>query len=179
MRKLKLQELKRLSIEDFKKAKKSPITLVLDNIRSGLNVGSAFRTADGFALEKIYLCGITAKPPHREILKTAIGATESVDWEYTATTREAIEDLKKKGYILAVVEQAEDSTPLQHFQATGEQPIALVFGNEVRGVDEEIMKLADVCIEVPQYGTKHSFNISVCIGIVVWEIFRKMRLMVG
>lgn len=175
MRKLKLQELNRLSLKDFKSAEKSPIVLVLDNIRSGLNVGSAFRTADGFALEKIYLCGITAQPPHREILKTAIGASESVNWEFFEKSTDAIAFLKKQGYLIIAVEQAEGSTSLPDFEWPKEKKIALVFGNEVRGVSTEVMNEIDICLEVPQFGTKHSFNISVCIGIVVWELFRQWR----
>lgn len=175
MRKLKLQELNRLTVEAFKESEKAPIVLVLDNVRSGLNVGSAFRTADGFALEKIYLCGITAQPPHREILKTAIGATSSIDWEYTTTTHEAVAQLKKEGYYLAAVEQAEDSTSLQDFQLPMDAKVALIFGNEVNGVSEKVMELVNECVEVPQYGTKHSFNISVCIGMVLWEVFRKWK----
>ena len=175
MRKLKLQELNRLTVEAFKESEKAPIVLVLDNVRSGLNVGSAFRTADGFALEKIYLCGITAQPPHREILKTAIGATSSMEWEYMPTTYEAVEQLKKEGYYIAAIEQAEDSTSLQDFQLPMDAKVALIFGNEVKGVSEEVMNVINECVEVPQYGTKHSFNISVCIGIVLWEVFRKWK----
>ena len=175
MRKLKLQELNRLNVEAFKESEKAPIVLVLDNVRSGLNVGSAFRTADGFALEKIYLCGITAQPPHREILKTAIGATSSMDWEYAPTTYEAVAQLKKEGYYLAAVEQAEDSTSLQDFQLPLDAKVALIFGNEVKGVSEEVMEIVNECVEVPQYGTKHSFNISVCVGMVLWEVFRKWK----
>lgn len=175
MRKLKLQELNRLSVEDFKEIKKTPIVLVLDNIRSGMNVGSAFRTADGFALEKVFVCGITAQPPHREILKTAIGATESMDWEYVAETAHLVQQLQKNGYYVVAIEQAEGSTLLPEFQLPKDKKIALVFGNEVKGVHQKAMDLVDECIEVPQFGTKHSFNISVCVGIVVWELFRKMR----
>jgi len=175
MRKLKLQELNRLSPEAFKASDKTPIVVVLDNIRSGLNVGSAFRSADGFAIEKIYLCGITAQPPHREILKTAIGATESMEWEYVAETKTLVEQLKRDGYYIAAVEQAEDSTSLQDFELPMDAKVALIFGNEVKGVDVEVMELINECIEVPQFGTKHSFNISVCIGIVLWEIFRKWK----
>ncbi len=175
MRKLKLQELNRLTVEAFKESEKAPMVLVLDNVRSGLNVGSAFRTADGFALEKIYLCGITAQPPHREILKTAIGATSSMEWEYAPTTYEAVARLKKEGYYLAAVEQAADSTSLQDFQLPMDAKVALIFGNEVNGVSEDVMNIINECIEVPQYGTKHSFNISVCIGIVLWEVFRKWK----
>ena len=175
MRKLKLQELNRLTIQDFKETEKSPIVLVLDNIRSGLNVGSAFRTADGFALEKIYLCGITAKPPHREILKTAIGATDSMTWEHAEDTAKIIQQLQADNYHVVAVEQAEGSTSLPDFQLPKGKKIALVFGNEVRGVSQSAMDLIDECLEVPQFGTKHSFNISVCVGIVIWELFRKLR----
>lgn len=175
MRKLTLQELGRVSIETFKAAKKTPIVLVLDNVRSALNVGSAFRTADGFALEKVILCGITAQPPHREILKTAIGATDSMDWLYYKNSVEAIQELKKESYQIIAIEQAENSTSLQNFEIDQDQKLALVFGNEVSGVSDEVMEIIDDCIEVPQFGTKHSFNISVCIGIVVWELFRKFK----
>ena len=175
MRKLKLQELNRLTVEDFQTTEKSPMVLILDNIRSGLNVGSAFRTSDGFALEKIYLCGITAKPPHREILKTAIGATDSMAWEHVAETETVIAQLQADNYHVVAVEQAEGSTSLPDFQWPKGKKIALVFGNEVRGVSQGAMDLVDECLEVPQFGTKHSFNISVCAGIVIWELFRKWR----
>jgi len=175
MRKLKLQELNRLTVEGFKITKKTPIVLVLDNIRSGLNVGSAFRTADGFALEKIYLCGITAQPPHREILKTAIGATDSMAWEHASETSTVIQQLQADNYHVVAVEQAENSTLLPNFHLPKNKKIALVFGNEVRGVSQAAMDIIDECLEVPQFGTKHSFNISVCVGIVIWEIFRKLR----
>lgn len=175
MRKLTLKELNRLSNEAFKERDKTPIVLVLDNIRSGLNVGSAFRTADAFALEKIYLCGISAQPPHREILKTAIGATESMAWKYTETTVEAIEALRLAGYKILAVEQAEGSIALQEYVFAPEEKIALVFGNEVKGVSNEVMGLVDACLEVPQFGTKHSLNISVCVGVVVWELARQWR----
>ncbi len=175
MRKLKLQELNRLTVEGFKITKKTPIVLVLDNIRSGLNVGSAFRTADGFALEKIYLCGITAQPPHREILKTAIGATDSMTWEHVSETETVITQLQKDNYHVVAVEQAAGSTSLPDFKWPADKKIALVFGNEVRGVSQGAMNLIDECLEVPQFGTKHSFNISVCAGIVVWELFRQWK----
>ncbi len=174
MRKLKLQELNRLDVESFKKTDKTPVVIVLDNIRSGLNVGSAFRTADAFALEQVLLCGITARPPHREILKTAIGATQSMDWNYFERTENAIIQLKKDGYHVVAVEQAENSTLLQDFRLPEDQKVALVFGNEVSGVSEEAMALVDECIEVPQFGTKHSLNISVCIGVVVWDVFKQV-----
>ncbi len=174
MKKLSLKELNRISVSDFKKKDKTPIVLVLDNIRSGNNVGSAFRTADAFALEKIYLCGITAKPPHREILKTAIGATDSMDWVYFDTTESAVKSLKKQGFHIAAIEQVDKGVFLQDFEMPKEGKIALVFGNEVKGVGETIVNLADSCIEIPQFGTKHSLNISVCLGIVVWDLFKKI-----
>ncbi len=175
MKKLSLKELNRLSPGAFKMQNKTPIVLVLDNIRSGLNVGSAFRTADAFALEKIYLCGITAQPPHREILKTAIGATESVEWEYTASTLEVVQSLKTKGYRVVAVEQTDASTSLQDFQISENEKIALIFGNEVKGVSDEVIARMEESIEVPQFGTKHSLNISVCVGVVVWDLFSKLR----
>lgn len=175
MRKLSLKELNRTSIEGFKKQKKTPIVLVLDNVRSALNVGSAFRTADAFALECIMLCGITAKPPHREILKTAIGATDSVEWQYHEQTIGAVKELKQKGFTVLAVEQAENSLALQEFKLSADEKYALVFGNEVQGVTEEVMKNIDHCLEVPQFGTKHSLNISVCIGVVIWELFNQWK----
>lgn len=175
MRKKNLLELQRISIAEFKKRSKTPIALVLDNVRSGLNTGSAFRTADGFALEKIYLCGITATPPHKEILKTAIGATESVDWLYFGDPTEAVLALKAEGWQVWAVEQAENSRSLESFSVPEDGKIALVFGNEVVGVSDEVMKIVDGAIEVPQYGAKHSFNIAVCIGIVTWELFRQWK----
>jgi tRNA G18 (ribose-2'-O)-methylase SpoU len=174
MRKLKLKELKRKGVDEFKKTEKTPMIVVLDNIRSGLNVGSAFRTSDAFALEKVLLCGITARPPHREILKTAIGATSSMEWKYFEKTTDAIAALKREGYRVVAVEQAENSTMLQDFTAAKKEKIALVFGNEVSGVSEEAMEAVDECIEVPQFGTKHSLNISVCIGVVVWDLYKKV-----
>ncbi len=173
MQKKQTRELHRLTPEAFKQRPKTPVVLVLDNIRSGLNVGSAFRTADAFALQEIYLCGITAKPPHREILKTAIGATASMDWTYFATTEEALAALRQKKYAIWAVEQAKNSVLLQDFRPPADQPLALVFGNEVQGVSESVMQLVDGAIEIPQYGTKHSLNVSVCLGIVVWDVFSK------
>jgi len=177
MRKLRLKELGRLSVEAFKKQEKTPLVVVLDNVRSALNVGSVFRTADAFALEKIFLCGITAKPPHREILKTAIGATESMQWEYHPSTLEVVNHLKKEGFEILSVEQAEHSTPLQNFKFHRDSKVALVFGNEVNGVSEVVMEVVDACLEVPQFGTKHSLNIAVCVGIVVWELFKKLKFL--
>jgi tRNA G18 (ribose-2'-O)-methylase SpoU len=175
MRKLKLQELNRPDIDTFKAQPKAPVALVLDNIRSGLNVGAAFRTADAFALEHIHLCGITACPPHREILKTAIGATESVSWSYQEDTVAAITQLQGQGYTVLAVEQADERTWLQEFRWPESQKVALVFGNEVEGVSDAAMEQVDGCLEVPQYGTKHSLNIAVCVGVVCWEVTRQWR----
>jgi len=173
MRKLLNEELDRLTVEDFKKVEKIPFTIVLDNVRSLHNIGSVFRTADAFRLEAIYLCGITATPPHREIHKTALGATESVFWEYREETIEAIRELKEKGYLIYSVEQTEGAVLLDQVQLSDKQKYALVFGHEIRGVDQQVVDLSDQCIEIPQYGTKHSLNISVAAGIVIWELFRR------
>ncbi len=176
MKKLKLEELGRISVDEFKESEKIPVCLLLDNIRSLHNVGSAFRTADAFRAEKIYLTGITGTPPHREIQKTALGATESVDWEYVESPATAISDLKSKGYKIVIVEQTTDSIPLQTFYGEPSVKYCLVFGNEVHGVCEEAIALGDLALEIPQLGTKHSLNISVCLGIVLWDVFRKLRL---
>jgi 23S rRNA (guanosine2251-2'-O)-methyltransferase len=169
MRKLSMDELGRMSVDDFKQAAKNPVMVVLDNIRSMHNVGSVFRTADAFLAEGICLCGYTPQPPHRDIHKTALGATETVDWLYFPTTMEAAQALKQKGYKLFAVEQAVGSISLEKFAVTNEK-IAVIFGNEVGGVDAEVLKLCDGCIEIPQLGTKHSLNISVAAGIVLWKI---------
>lgn len=174
MRKLLNDELDRLSVEEFKRVDKIPLTLVLDNVRSLNNIGSVFRTADAFRLEKIYLCGITATPPHREIHKTALGATESVRWEYKEKTVDAISELKQTGYQIFSVEQAEGALLLDQVQLADNQKYALVFGHEVRGVDQRVVDMSDHCLEIPQYGTKHSLNISVAAGIVIWELFRAL-----
>ncbi len=176
MRKRSMDELGRLDAETFKKTEKTRLALVLDNVRSGLNVGSAFRTADAFALEHLYLCGITARPPHREILKTALGSTDTVDWSYYEVTGDLVQELRRQGFAVYAVEQAEGSIPLQAFRPPVDRSLALIFGNEVHGVEEEVMTVVDGAIEVPQFGTKHSLNISVCVGIVVWEVFRQLRL---
>ncbi len=176
MRKLTLKELNRLSVEEFQDKEKTAMVLVLDNIRSGLNVGSAFRTSDAFLLNHLYLCGITAQPPHREILKTAIGASDSVAWTYFEKTIDALDELKSQGYLIIAIEQAEGSIGLQDFEVNGAGKYALVFGNEVKGVSQEVMDRVDHCIEVPQFGTKHSLNISVCVGVVVWDFFKAMNL---
>ena len=173
MRKLLNDELDRLSIEAFKKVDKIPFTIVMDNVRSLHNIGSVFRTADAFRLEGIYLCGITATPPHREIHKTALGATDSVSWVYREKTVEAIRELKEKGYLVYSVEQAEGAVLLDQVKLSKTQKYALVFGHEIRGVDQQVVDLSDQCIEIPQYGTKHSLNISVAAGIVIWELFRR------
>ena len=175
MRKLKNSELGRKSVNEYKKADKSPIIVVLDNVRSMNNIGSVFRTADAFLVKAIYLCGITAKPPHKDIQKTALGATESVPWKYYETTIETINQLKDDGYIIISVEQAEEAIPLGNFVAKEGEKYAVIFGHEVRGVGQEVVDLSDYCIEIPQFGTKHSFNISVSAGIVLWELFRKIR----
>ena len=172
MEKSKMSELGRLSVEDFKSAPRIPLILVLDNIRSGLNVGSIFRTADAFALEKLVLCGITSQPPHREILKTALGSTDSVAWEYVENAAEAVQALKKAGVIVYAVEQTTHKTWLQEFQATPGQAYAFVLGNEVDGVSEAALALCDGALEIPQFGTKHSLNVSVAAGIVAWEFAR-------
>lgn len=175
MRKLRIEELGRLTPDQFETAEKTPLILVLDNVRSALNVGSAFRTADAFALEKIFLCGITATPPHREILKTALGATETIPWEFEKETLGALRKLKLGGWKILAVEQAADATPLQEFQAHPGEKYALFFGNEVSGVSEEVLAESDGCLEIPQFGTKHSLNVAVSIGIVVWQLFSKLK----
>lgn len=173
MKKLSLEELDRLSVDEYREAPKTPLCIVLDNIRSLHNVGSAFRTADAFRLEKVYLTGITGTPPHREIEKTALGATSSVPWEYCAQPLDAIKRLKEEGYIVAVVEQTTESLQLNKFEPRTDARYCLVFGNEVHGVSTEVVEACDLALEVPQSGTKHSLNISVCLGIVVWDIFQK------
>lgn len=175
MKKLKLDELGRPTIEAFKASKKIPVCIVLDNVRSLHNVGSAFRTSDAFAVEKLILTGITGVPPHREIEKTALGATASVAWSYEESAAKAVSTLKDAGWKILVIEQTTESTALQNFAYSNEK-LCLVFGNEVNGVSDEVIELADVALEIPQSGTKHSLNISVCIGIVVWHICSKLRL---
>lgn len=172
-KKLKLWELKRVNEADFRAQKKFPLVLVLDSIRSLNNIGSFFRTADAFNVELIYLCGITAQPPHRDIHKTALGATETVKWEYRSSLHEALDELKAFGYAICVVEQAVETTLLQEVEAIEAKGFALVFGNEVDGVDQTALDRADHIIEVPQFGTKHSLNVSVCAGIVLWEFAKK------
>lgn len=173
MRKLSMDELNRLSVTDFKSSTKHPLVIVLDNVRSMHNVGSVFRTADGFAIEKIVLAGITGQPPHREIEKTALGATESIDWSHDSDVLHAVLKLKEEGYVLCAVEQAAESIRLDKFQPDPNKKYALIFGNEVHGVTSSVMELVDNCLEIPQFGTKHSFNISVTAGIVLWDFFCK------
>jgi len=175
MRKLKNAELNRISVDEFKETEKTPLVVVLDNIRSLNNIGSVFRTSDAFLVEKIVLCGITAKPPHKDIHKTALGATESVDWEYTDETLDAISKLKEDDYTILSIEQTENAVMLQDFQCEKNKKYAIVLGNEVKGVQQEIVNNSDYAIEIPQFGTKHSLNISVSTGVVIWEMFRKMK----
>ncbi len=175
MKKLNTEELNRINIEEFKSIQKSPFIVVLDNIRSLNNIGSVFRSSDAFLVESIYLCGITAQPPHKEIHKTALGATDSVDWKYFESTLDAIAELKSKGYKIASIEQTQGSIMLQDFKIEKGQKYALILGHEVKGVEQQVIDSSDYAIEIPQYGTKHSFNISVTTGIVLWELFRKFK----
>ncbi len=175
MKKLKLEELGRVDVATFKSTTKTPIVIVLDNIRSMNNIGSVFRSADAFAVEAVYLCGITAQPPHREIEKTALGATESVQWKYFESTHLAIQDLKQNNFQIAAIEQVQNSVSLAKLAVDTNEKYALVFGNEVMGVDQEVINQSDMCIEIPQFGTKHSFNISVTAGIVLWEFYRQLH----
>ncbi|WP_432711125.1 RNA methyltransferase [Pedobacter sp.] len=176
MQKLKLEDLNRVSVEAFKEQEKLPVVVILDNVRSMHNVGSVFRTGDGFAIEKLVLCGITANPPHREIEKTALGATASVDWEHYDETTAAVSALREQGYTIIAIEQAKNSTMLHTYQPAMDKKYALIFGNEVDGVSDEVMAMSDECIEIPQFGTKHSFNIVISAGIVLWDFFAKLKL---
>lgn len=176
MRKLKNSELDRLSVDGFKNAEKTPIIIILDNIRSLNNIGSVFRTSDAFLIEKIYLCGITATPPHKDIHKTALGSTDTVDWEYAKNTLDVVKKLKTDGIKICAIEQAEQATMLDNFKVEPNTTYALVFGNEVKGVAQNVVSASDVVIEIPQFGTKHSLNISVSCGVVVWDIFSKMNI---
>ncbi|MCU0437006.1 MAG: RNA methyltransferase [Raineya sp.] len=169
MKKLETSEIQRLSIEEFQNTRKNNFVIVLDDVRSLHNVGSTFRTADAFAAEKIYLCGITGTPPNREIQKTALGATESVIWEYADHTIDTIKKLKNQGYTIISIEQAHNSTFLQNFNIDIDKKYALVFGNEVFGVNADVVANSDICLEIPQFGTKHSLNVSVSVGIVCWH----------
>ncbi len=172
MRKLLNSELNRLSVKEFKTADKKPIIVILDDIRSLNNIGSVFRTADAFRVQEIFLCGITAQPPHRDIHKTALGATESVSWSYFETIEEAIKNAKEKGFNVFAIEQMDNSISLDDFKIGENEKTAVILGNEVKGVNESVIPLIDGCIEIPQHGTKHSLNISVCAGIVIWELYK-------
>ncbi len=176
MRKLKITELNRLSIEEFKGAEKLPLVVVLDNVRSLHNIGSVFRTSDAFRIACIYLCGITAVPPHPEMHKTALGAELTVDWKYFPSTVDGIKELKDQGYTVIAIEQAEDSIMLERVELDSNKKYAIVMGNEVKGVQQEVVDMCDDCIEIPQYGTKHSLNVSVTAGIVIWDFFKKLSL---
>lgn len=175
-RKLANSELDRLSIDAFKDHEKSPLIIVLDNIRSLNNIGSVFRTSDAFLVQKIYLCGITATPPHKDIHKTALGATETVAWEYVKDTMELVEKLKAEGVKVIAIEQAENAVMLHDFKPKKDTTYALVLGNEVKGVQQEVVSASDMVVEIPQYGTKHSLNISVSCGVVVWDVFSKLKM---
>ena len=175
MRKLKNEELNRIDVEAFKEADKSPIVIILDNIRSLNNIGSVFRTSDAFLIEKIYLCGITAQPPHKDIRKTALGATESVAWEYRESTVDLVKSLTADGYTILAIEQTENAIMLNNLEIDATKKYALVFGNEVKGVSQEVVDASHNVIEIPQYGTKHSLNISVSAGVVIWDVWSKMN----
>ncbi len=176
MRKLKLNELGRISVSQFKESSKTPIIVVLDNVRSLHNVGSIFRTSDAFRLEAVYLCGITSTPPHKEIHKTALGAENSMDWHFYNETTDALEKLRQDGYLLTAIEQVEGSIPLNEFSPDLNAKYAIILGNEVKGVSQKAVNMCDLCIEIPQFGTKHSFNVSVSAGIVLWELSRRWIL---
>lgn len=174
MRKLKITELNRLTVDEFKQANKLPLAVILDEVRSLHNIGSVFRTSDAFLVERIYLCGITATPPHPEMHKTALGAEDTVDWKYVKHTLEAVEELHNEGYTVLAIEQVEGSTMLDELELEPDKKYAIVMGNEVKGVQQEVIDVCDGCIEIPQYGTKHSLNVSVTTGIVLWEFANKL-----
>ena len=168
-------ELHRVDLEDYKKVQKLPVTLVMDNVRSEMNVGSVFRTADAFLIERVCLCGIAPQPPKPEIHKTALGAEDAVVWQYFSTTIEVVKELRAQGYVIVSIEQVHDSVSLEHFVVNNGQKIAVVFGNEVKGVSQEVVDASDVCVEVPQEGTKHSLNISCCAAIIMWHLYQQFR----
>ncbi len=170
-----MEELGRLTVEQFRESDKTPLVVVLDNVRSMNNIGSLFRTGDAFRIEKLYLCGITATPPHRDIHKTALGAEESVAWQHVEHTEEALATLRQQGYKIYAVEQVEGSIPLQQWQAMPGDRVAIVLGNEVEGVQQELIPLCDGCIEIPQFGTKHSLNVSCAAAIVIWDVFKQLQ----
>jgi len=171
VRKLRNIELNRITVGEFKALKKLPVVIVLDNLRSLNNIGSIFRTADSFRIEKIHLCGITATPPHREINKTALGATESVEWAYFQKVVDSVNLLREKGYTIVAVEQMDDSITLENFKPVAHTKLALIFGNEIKGVSDEVVDYLDSCVEIPQFGTKHSFNVAVSAGILLWHLY--------
>ncbi len=175
MKKRTMEEMQRLSVDQFRASNKTPLVAVLDNVRSMNNIGSLFRTGDAFRIEKLYLCGITATPPHRDIHKTALGAEESVAWQYEERTEDALAALREQGYKIYAVEQVEGSIPLQQWTAASGDRIAIVLGNEVDGVQQELIPLCDGCIEIPQFGTKHSLNVSCCGAIVMWDVFKQLQ----
>jgi len=175
MRKLKITELSRITTEEFKNTSKIPLVVILDNVRSLNNIGSVFRTSDAFLVESIYLCGITATPPHPDIHKTALGAEDSVEWEYFQNTVEAINELKKRDYTVFAIEQVENSIMLENIELDRTSKYAVILGNEVKGVQQEAVNLCDNCIEIPQYGTKHSLNVSVTAGIIIWDFFKQLK----
>ena len=175
MKKLKNSELNRISIEEFKNSSKTPIKVLLDNIRSAHNVGSIFRSCDAFLIDEIILCGITAKPPNKEIRKTALGSTDSVKWSYFENIQDAILKLKKEKYQIISVEQADKSTELENFNIQSKKKYAIIFGNEINGVNQQVIDMSDDVVEIPQFGTKHSFNVSVSVGIVIWDFFTKIK----
>ena len=175
MRKLRNNELGRITVDEYKNSPKTPLIVILDNIRSFNNIGSVFRTSDAFLIEKIYLCGFTATPPKKEIHKTALGATESVDWEYREDIFNLVLELQKDQVVVASIEQTEQSVMLNDFKPDAEKKLAVIFGNEVKGVQQAVVSASDVCIEIPQLGTKHSLNIAVSCGIVLWDLFLKVR----
>lgn len=176
MRKLKITELNRVTREEFKKIEKMPLVVVLDEVRSLYNVGSVFRSSDAFAVSAVYLCGITAVPPNAEIHKTALGAEDSVDWKYFKRTQDAVTELKSQGYEVLAIEQVEHSTMLQNMTLDPSKKYAIILGNEVKGVQQEVVDMCDGCIEIPQFGTKHSLNVSVTAGILIWEFARSLKI---
>lgn len=176
MKKLSMSDLNRISPEEFKNSEKMPVVIVLDDVRSAYNVGSIFRTADAFRISGIYICGISARPPHKDISKTALGATESVEWQYFPDVQEAVKSLKDNGYRVYAIEQVDESISLDQFQPEKESKIAIIFGHEVFGVKEGLFPIIDGCIEIPQFGTKHSFNVAISAGIVLWELAKKLKI---